>query len=274
MSVVSTRAGNVTYHEQGEGVPIVMLHATLHDSHDYDGIATKLAEHYRTIAVDWPWHGESVGLPEPQLPSASLFADVLEDIITALNLPPAVFIGNSVGGFAAARLAISHPDRVRALVLVNTGGFVVWNPLIRFMCRLLGTPSVTRQVLPYLVPRYMKAQTPEDEAIASQVAARAAEANGAATAAALWRSFTSPDYDLRSRANEIKAPTLIVWGAQDPVASLSVGRATHEIIATSKLEILQAGHVVFSSKPAEFLRVVEPFIEAALAEEVIAAVDA
>jgi pimeloyl-ACP methyl ester carboxylesterase len=274
MSFVSTRAGRVFYRERGEGPPVVMLHATLHDGHDFDAIAPRLAERYRTIAVDWPWHGDSDSPPAPLLPSVTLFADVLEDIVEALNLPPAVFIGNSVGGFSAARLAITHPGRVRGLVLVNAGGFVPWNPLTRSFCRLLGVPSVTRRVMPHLVHRYMKAQTPEDEAIARRVAARARTSDGAKTAAAIWRSFAGPDHDLRARAKELKAPTLLVWGAQDPIIPLSAGRLTHETIAGSRLEAFPTGHVAFSSAPEGFLRLVQPFIEEVLTDESTAPTDA
>jgi pimeloyl-ACP methyl ester carboxylesterase len=274
MSFVSTRAGRVFYRERGEGPPIVMLHATLHDGHDFDAIAPRLAERYRTIAVDWPWHGGSDSPPAPLVPSVTLFADVLEDIVEALDLPPAVFIGNSVGGFSAARLAITHPSRVLGLVLVNTAGFVPWNPLTRSFCRLLGVPSVTRRVMPRLVHSYMKAQTRQDKAITRRVATRASKPEGARTAAAIWRSFAGPSHDLRARAERLKAPTLLVWGAHDPLTPLRAGRATNKAIAGSRLEVVQTGHVAFSSAPEEFLRLAQPFIETVLADEPTSPADA
>jgi pimeloyl-ACP methyl ester carboxylesterase len=113
MPSVSTRVGDVSYSIQGTSPPIILLHATLHTRHDFDAIIPQFSLHYQTIAVDWPWHGESCHLVNQQ-PVATLFADVLEDIVTALNFPPAVFIGNSVRVFSAARLAITHPEKVRA----------------------------------------------------------------------------------------------------------------------------------------------------------------
>jgi pimeloyl-ACP methyl ester carboxylesterase len=113
----------------------------------------------------------------------------------------------------------------------------------------------------------MKAQTLEDEAIVRRAVARVKEPDGARAAAAIWRSFADPGHDLRARAEELKAPTLLVWGAQDPVTSLRAGRGTHKTIAGSRLEVFPTGHVVFSSAPEKFLRLVEPFIEAALADE-------
>jgi pimeloyl-ACP methyl ester carboxylesterase len=258
---VQTRAGSVHFGEQGSGPPVLLLHATLHDRRDFDPIIPALARDHRVIAVDWPAHGESPAPRSPLQPSAMLFADVLEDVVQAMDLPPAVLIGNSVGGFAAARLAITHPDRVASLVLIDTGGFVRTNPLIRGVCRLLGTPAFARVALPRTIPSYMKAKTQNDREIQARAIARAKTPEGIATAAALWRSFAAEEHDLRPRAGELSAPTLIVWGAKDTVAFLRVGRETHAALPGSRLEVLDTGHVVFSSEPEAFLSLVEPFIE-------------
>ena len=273
MPSVPTRAGDVSYVVQGKGMPVIMLHATLHDCHDFDSIAGKLAVHYQTIAVDWPWHGDSKGptagtSPTTHRPGAVEFASVLEDFVTALDLPPAVIIGNSVGGFAAARLAITYPTRVRALVLVNSGGFLspspVLNLVVRFLCCLLGSSTVSRLIMPRMVSGYMSPQTAEDELICQKTVTRARSKEGAWVCASLWHSFLDPEHNLRPRAQEIKAPTLVVHGTRDIVVPLTISKIVHKLISGSKLEIIDAGHVVFSSKPEEFLRVVEPFIQSTL----------
>ena len=112
MATVQTRAGRVAYHESGSGPTVLLLHASLHDRRDFDPIVDTLARNYRTIAVDWPGHGESDPLDFPMEASSPLFADVLEDVVEGLGLSGAVLIGNSVGGFAAARLAINRPECV------------------------------------------------------------------------------------------------------------------------------------------------------------------
>lgn len=66
---------------------------------------------------------------------------------------------------------------------------------------------------------------------------------------------------MRSRAAELTAPTLIVWGRKDIAIPLRAGRATHDAIAGSRLEILDTGHVVFSSDPVGSLAIAEPFLE-------------
>jgi pimeloyl-ACP methyl ester carboxylesterase len=261
MTTVQTRAGRVAYRESGSGPTVLLLHATLHDRHDFDPIVETLARRYRTIAVDWPGHGDSDPVDASLEAGAPLFADVLEDVVDGLALSRAVLIGNSVGGFAAARLAINRPDVVAGLVLVNSGGFVNVNPLIRASCRLLGTPAVFRRAAPLLVRGYMKAKTDSDREISERAIARAKTPDGLRTATAIWRSFATPGHDLRGRADELTAPTLMVWGKKDPVVPLSAGRASHDAIPGSRLEILDTGHVVFSSDPQGFLAVAEPFLQ-------------
>jgi pimeloyl-ACP methyl ester carboxylesterase len=257
MTTIQTRAGRVAYRELGNGPTVLLLHATLHNRRDFDPIVDTLARRYRTIAVDWPGHGDSDPVNDA---SAPLFADVLEDIVDSLGLSRAALIGNSVGGFAAARLAINRPELVAGLILVNTGGFVPLNPLSRSFCRVMSTPAVWRTA-PLFVRGYMKARTDSDREIAERAIARARTDDGVRTATGLWRSFATPEHDLRGRADRLSAPTLIVWGKRDIAIPLSSGRIAHDAIRDSRLEILDTGHVVFSSDPQGFLAVAEPFLE-------------
>lgn len=257
MPTARTRVGPVAYSDDGSGPVVVLLHAALHDRRDFDAIKPDLVRHYRVIAVDWQGHGES---PAPSsAPGAALYADVLQDLVVALDLPSAVFIGSSVGGYCASRLAITDPARVAGLVLVDTGGFL-GGPLARAYCRFLGIPAVMRRVLPRFVRSYLKAQSENDDAVLRRVTDRARTAEGVALTAALWRSFAAPEADLRRQAARITAPTLIVWGAKDTAIPPRFGRATQRTIAGSRLEVLDSGHLPFSSRPAEFRAVVAPFL--------------
>jgi pimeloyl-ACP methyl ester carboxylesterase len=261
MAFIQTRSGRVAYREIGSGPTVLLLHANLHDGRDFDPVMQTLARDYRTIAVDWPGHGDSDPVEPGVEPSAPLFADVLEDLVDGLGLSRVVVIGNSVGGFAAARLAINRPETVAGLILVNSGGFVPLNLLTRMFCRLMGTPAWFRATAPLFVRGYMKAKTESDAAIVARAIAKAKTVDGVRTGAALWRSFATPGHDLRSRAAELSVPTLITWGKKDIAIPLRAGHATHDAIADSRLEIFDTGHVVFSSDPDGFLAVVQPFLE-------------
>jgi pimeloyl-ACP methyl ester carboxylesterase len=262
MPYVPTRAGDVFYEDRGRGAPVVLLHATLHDRQDFDLVAGPLAEHYRTIAVDWPGHGRS-GPARGGPADALTLAGVLADVVTGLDLEPATFIGNSVGGFAAARLALDQPGRVAGLILVNTAGFTRPTPVSRLASQVLGRPRLARWLLPRLVPGYMKPRNGHDRAITHLVRERARTAEGAQVAAALWRSFAAPGCDLRAAAPGITAPVLLVWGTRDTILPLAAGRQTHAALPAAPLHTFRTGHVVFASDPAAFLNLTLPFIEPA-----------
>jgi pimeloyl-ACP methyl ester carboxylesterase len=263
MPFADTSAGRIFYEQRGTGPPVVLLHAALHDHTDFGPVAGDLAARYSTIAVDWPGQGRSDAVSEGHCADAFLFADVLAELVDRMGLPPAVLVGNSVGGFAAARLALDQPDRVAGLVLVNGGGFTRPTVASRVGCRVLGNPRVGRWLLPRLVPWYMKPRNDDDRAITERVQARARTPSGAGVAAGLWRSFGAPAFDLRAEAYRLAPPVLLLWGTRDIILPLAAGRQTHAAIPQSQLHTFGTGHVVFASDPAGFLKLALPFIDSA-----------
>ena len=262
VATVETRVGTVAYSDEGDGPVVVLLHATLHDRHDFDPIVSHLRRDHRVIALDWPGHGQSPAPVPDYQPTAASFADALLDVVAALDLPSATYIGNSVGGFAAARLAITDPQRVSRLVLVNAGGFIA-GPVTNLYCRTLGTTALMKRALPWSIRSYMKATSDNDHAVQQRALARAKTRDGVVLTAAMWRSFAEPDYDLRPHVDRMTAPCLVIWGSKDTAIPMRLGRATAAAVPGSRLEVLPTGHVPFSSDPAGFLAIAEPFLAAA-----------
>jgi pimeloyl-ACP methyl ester carboxylesterase len=261
MATMQTSLGTVSYTDEGSGPPIVLLHAALHDRTDYRPVHGALAKGRRMLALDWPGHGES---PLPTAPLGAVqIGDLLVEFADRLDLSNVVVVGNSVGGYAACRLALERPERVAGVVLVNNGGFTPHSVFTRLFCAVMGKPAVVKAVFPVSVRAYMRAKSPTDAAVIARVTARAKTADGARTAAALWKSFTEPGHDLRTRAAQISAPVLITWGAKDLTAPKRWGKAVQAAIPGSTFEALPTGHVVFSSEPEAWLRSVLPFVEAA-----------
>ena len=259
MPGIATTHGLISYRESGTGRPVVMLHATLHDRRDFDPIFDEIARTHRAIAIDWPHHGESSN--SGMLPRATDLVVTLKDVVKAMELEPAIFIGNSVGGFAAAQLAIDDPERVAGLVLVNSGGFTKQTPATKAFITLMSSPALfTKRMLPLLAKAYMRAKTPSDKAIIQRVRARAA-GNGAAVAAKLWSSFGDPAFDLRTAAAKIQTPTLLMWGTKDLTTPLADGKRADAVIPHSSLHTFPTGHLPFSSLPRDFLEIVGPFLD-------------
>jgi pimeloyl-ACP methyl ester carboxylesterase len=285
MEMLETSAGTIAYDARGEGETIVMLPAGAHSRRDYDELREQLPPSFRTIAIDWPGHGDSpaggIRSHEDSAPiddsigredspvataySAMRFADVAEEVVARLAPQGAVVLGNSVGGFAAARLAIRRPELVRGLVVVDGGGFAGRPPQARLFCALMARRWFLRRIYPSFSKQYMRPQTDADRRARAAAIATTRADPGLGVVSGLWRSFASPEHDLRAAAPGIAAPTLLVWGRRDPVIPLKVGRRAAELIPGARLAVLDAGHVPHTSDPAGFAAELVPFAEAAFA---------
>jgi pimeloyl-ACP methyl ester carboxylesterase len=261
MPLLETATGPIAYDDRGKGEAIVLLSSGAHDRHDWDGLRGLLPSRFRSIALDWPGHGES---PPGKGPATAMrFADLSEDLVEQLAPEGAVLVGNSVGGFAAARLAIRRPELVRGLVLVDSGGFIGRPPQVRAFCALMARPRFLRAIYPWFANRYMRPRSDEDRRVRDLGVATTRQDPGLRAVSELWGSFASPEHDLRAEAPTISAPTLILWGKHDPVIPLKVGKWLAGEIPGAELVVFDTGHAPAVSDPKSFAARLVPFAEAA-----------
>jgi pimeloyl-ACP methyl ester carboxylesterase len=258
MPLLETSTGPIAYDAQGDGRAVVLLCSGAHDRHDWDELRALLpAARLRTIALDWPGHGESPrGV---RAASAMRLADVAEEAIEQLAPDGAIVVGNSVGGFAAARLAIRRPELVAGLVIVDGGGFLARSPQVRLFCALMSRPRFLRAVYPAFANRYIRAQTVADRRARDTSVATTRQDPGLRAVSELWRSFASPEHDLREQAHTIGAPTLLIWGRRDPVIPLRVGKRIVRLIDGARLVVFDSGHLPHTSDPQRFAGELERF---------------
>src|SRR5215218_4421333 len=111
---------SIRYLAAGEGPPLVLLHGAGDNSLDWRWVLPALARKHRRYAPDLP------GSPDSARPAAAyspaFFERFVAAFLDALGIGRATFVGNSLGGLIALRLALSEPDRVTALVLVDSAG--------------------------------------------------------------------------------------------------------------------------------------------------------
>ena len=181
------------------------------------------------VAACWRWigpgHGDS---PPPATPLRAVqFGDLLVEFADQLDLNNLVVVGNSVGGYAACRLALER-RRSGAQASCSSTPAASRRTARSPGCsvRRWAAPRWSKAVFPVFVRAYMRAKNlGRQGASCARVAARAKTDDGARTAAALWKSFTEPGHDLRARAAQITvAPVLITWGAEDLTAPLRWGK--------------------------------------------------
>ncbi|PYI51107.1 alpha/beta fold hydrolase [Paenibacillus flagellatus] len=115
------RAMEVAYRDEGEGMPVLLLHGFCGSSSYWDAIIPLLAGHCRLIVPDLPGHG-STGVPAQPYPIES-FADDMAALLRRLNVEKAIWIGHSLGGYVTLAAAERHPDVVAAFGLVHSTAF-------------------------------------------------------------------------------------------------------------------------------------------------------
>ena len=263
MEMLETPTGRVAYDDRGAGDPVVLLPSGAHDHHDYDELRALLPDGLRSVALDWPAHGASPAATVPA--SVSAFADVAEHLVEQVAPGGAVVVGNSVGGFAATRLAIRRPELVRGLVIVDGGGFVGRPPQVRLFCALMARPWFLRRIYPAFSAHYMKARTDADRRSRDAGIATTRQDPGLRAVCQLWGSFSSPAHDLRAAAAGITAPTLVVWGRRDPVITRRVGHRIAATIPGAQYEELDSGHVPHTTYPRAVADLLVPFAREAFA---------
>lgn len=112
------------YFEEGRGPVLILLHGGGAGADSYGNWRATLpsfAKHYRTIAVDMVGFGKT-DKPDPATFEFSQAARVahLRGVLRALEIPSAMFIGNSMGGATALGLAAQYPEMVRKLILMGS----------------------------------------------------------------------------------------------------------------------------------------------------------
>lgn len=106
---------DLAWESAGDGAPVVLLHGFTLDRRMWDPQIPALADRFRVIRYDLRGHGAS---PRPSGPYRH--ADDLADLLDALRLDAVALVGLSLGGGIASSFAATYPDRVRALVLVES----------------------------------------------------------------------------------------------------------------------------------------------------------
>jgi pimeloyl-ACP methyl ester carboxylesterase len=263
----------IRYLSAGEGPPLVLLHGAGDNSLDWRWVLPALARKHRVYALDLP------GSPDSARPAANyspaFFERFVAAFVDALGIGPATFVGNSLGGLIALRLALSEPARVTALVLVNSAGLgSAVNPVFTFV----NVPGLGEAAIPLWrmpVGAYQRAwgrttllfaHSPRSvprEWLAEQC--RLARSPGYLEAhLTALRALVSPLGQrevLVDRLPSLKIPALVVWGERDRVFPCSQAkRAVARLQEGSLALIPDCGHMPHVECPDRFLGALDGFL--------------
>ena len=210
----TTRSNGIDLHYEtaGQGEPVLLLHGLGSRSEDWQLQVPALAERYRVVTADMRGHGRT-SKPSGPYSVPMMAADVL-GLLDALGIETAHVVGLSMGGMIAFQMAVDRPERVRSLVIVNSGPELVartFNERLRVWQRLalarLSSPARTAQFLgPRLFPK------PEQAELRAQFIAQWAQNDPRAYRAAM-RALVG--WSVLDRVGALRCPTLIISGDRD-----------------------------------------------------------
>jgi pimeloyl-ACP methyl ester carboxylesterase len=262
--------GSVNAIDIGDGPPVVLVHGLSGNWQNWLQVMPALVDSgRRAIAFDLPGFGHSeMPARDITIPGYGLAVD---GVLNALGVEgPAALVGSSMGGLIAAELAISRPARVERLVLVSAAA--LWNEQMRAR-PLVAASKVSRFYAPLLVSGWeVIARLPRLRNEALRAAGiRNASRISAPLAYELLSGVGKPgfvdalqalyDYRIRERLPEIACPTLVVWGAADPVVPLKHAFEFQDLIPRARVAVFPgAGHAPMLELPERFNRVVLDFL--------------
>src|SRR5690349_14307926 len=107
---------NLFFREAGEGTPLIILHGLFGSSDNWFSLSKVFAEKSRVFTVDQRNHGQS---PHTNDHNYKVLTDDLAEFVQQRNLQSPIILGHSMGGKTAMNFAISHPQQVSKLIVVD-----------------------------------------------------------------------------------------------------------------------------------------------------------
>lgn len=256
--------GEIVYLENGikADSTIVLLHGFGGDKDIWNRFSAGLSEDYHIFVIDLPGHGKSVSTMNLNY-SIAHQAEMLEQFLVAKDINKIHIIGNSMGGAIALKYTGQYEKKVKSLILVDALGMIKTqseyarvvkktgvNPffdicsesdfenLINFSMKK--PPYIPGMMMDFLVSEKCKRAEIEKVVFNDMI----------------------KNIDLSHVANNVKVPTLIIWGQQDRVLHIDNAGLFHRTIKGSQLVIFEElGHVPLLEDPEKTAAVTASFIK-------------
>lgn len=246
------------------GRPLLLVHGFCGAKEDFADWLDPLADAgWHAVAPDLPGHGASQPPPGTYPYGLSTFADEVTAVADALGWPTFTLLGHSMGGMVAQVVALRRPERLDALILMDTGHGPV--PGIDRDLRDLGAAIVREQGMAALV-----AIPQEDSAAHRRVVAQRPGykefCDGKALAAApdMWLALTDAFFDTPDRLDalsRVALATLVVVGDEDSQFRPDCERLAHVMPGARLAVVPGAAHCPQFEAPDEWWQAVRMFLE-------------
>lgn len=267
-----TAEGTLRYHEAGDGPPLLLLHGSgpgVTGWRNYRGNLPVFAKHFRCLALEFPGFG--VSDPTDENPMMAAPKAVLR-FLDGLDLDRVDVIGNSMGGFVAAGLAVAHKELFRRVVTIGGVGRNILSPgpseglnllvefaenptrenLVQWLRSMVHDPALLTEEL--IEERWQTATVPATLEASRRIYGRQAMA-------AMQAAQAHSDQPLWAALHKITAPTLLTWGRDDRVTPLESALIPMRTIPKAELHVLpDCGHWAMIEQKAAWESAVLAFL--------------
>lgn len=258
------------YWQLGSGEPVLLVHGLGGYIENWENNIHALAENFNVTALDVVGFGRSA---KPEIkPTVKALAQFVADAMQSLNIESAQVIGHSLGGMISLQLALSHPERVRSLLLVSSGGF---GKDISATFKLLSIPVLGKLLLKpskAKIEQGLKVAFYDDNFITAERVERGfnmASIPGVVDAVYKTNRTNTGLGGIRpttidpilNHLQDIRVPVMTLWGRQDKAVPIE-----HEQVASQKLPQHQShifdncGHWPQIEHAEQFNRIVLEFL--------------
>jgi pimeloyl-ACP methyl ester carboxylesterase len=240
----------IYYEVHGDGPPLLLTHGYSSTSTMWQGQVAALSERYKLVLWDMRGHGQSDYPGDPSAYSEALTVADMAALLDAVGAEKAIVGGLSLGGYMSLAFYRAYPERVRALLIIDTGpGFKKDDARDAWNKRAYDTAErFEREGLDLL-----KSFSRERSTVTHR------DASGLALAAR--GMLTQRDARVIESLIEIKVPSLIVVGADDTPFLAASDYMAAKIPGARKVVIPAAGHAVNIDQPQAFIDAVLPFLD-------------
>jgi pimeloyl-ACP methyl ester carboxylesterase len=240
----------IYYEVHGSGPPLLLTHGYSSTSAMWQGQIEALSKHHKLVLWDMRGHGQSDYPDDPAAYSEALTVTDMAALLDEVGTHSAIVGGLSLGGYMSLAFYRAHPERVRALLIIDTGpGFKKNDAREAWNRRAHETGErFEREGLAVL-----KSLSRERSSVSHR------DASGLARAAR--GMLTQRDARVIELLPDVTVPSLIVVGADDTPFLVASDYMAAKIPAAQKVVIPAAGHAVNIDQPQAFIDAVLPFLD-------------
>jgi pimeloyl-ACP methyl ester carboxylesterase len=263
MPTIEVNGVPYAYVDEGTGPLVLFGHGLLANKEMFRAQIDALRDRYRCVSIDWPAHGQS-GWRASGFGFDDLVVDTVA-LLQALGQAPAVLVGLSQGAMVFMRLAYTHPELVRGLVLLDTTAGPE-NPdslpayeQLAVLIRDGDEPTRAQAVAAATMVLFgepWRAARPDLLAHEQAVMLQISRDGGYLAARAVFDRD-----DVHDRVGAIATPTLVMTGEDDTATPPELGRRLAELIPGARFELVpRAGHHSPIENPAAVTAELELFL--------------